>query len=331
MVVRFPGILPNGGKVFGRYYAWPFLPIVGWGLSGFLFSCFSFSVFARWLFSSEFAPVPLSAVDAMALPSLLMLRGLEGGSLLIALAALYVYLLRPWLETGRAPITGLMLIGSLISYVLDTSINFSDYYMAWNKHSFNMGTWGAFFPGHHGPTRYAEAWLWGPPMYMYFGVALASIQLLVFRRTRPQLGCYAALLLAFASAFVFDLLAEVAIIRFSEAYAWPYSIGALSLWPGTQFQFPLYESLLVAIYASLYSWLSYSVRRDGISFIERGVSELPLRLRPAARMFAATGFAALCTGVYFGGFYTFSQFADTRVVMPSYLMYSDGGWSISPR
>ncbi|MCY1327052.1 Spirocyclase AveC-like protein [compost metagenome] len=301
-------------------------PVLVWSALGLLFTCFSLAVFGAWIFSPEFAPLALSEADAMPRERLLMLRGLEVISVLVALAVLYVYLLRPWLKTGRAPLEGLLLIGALITYVLDTTINFSDYHMAWNKHSFNMGTWGGFFPGHTGPTQYAEAWLWGPPMYMYFGVALASIQLLSFRLVRPRLGRAAALLIAFAAAFLFDLVAEVAIIRFSEAYAWPYAVGSLSLWAGSQFQFPLYESLLVAIYASLYSWLMYSARRDGLSFIERGLPALPERARPAARLFAATGFAALCTSMYFGGFYAFSQFADTRVEMPGYLMYSDEGW-----
>lgn len=303
-----------------------FNPIVLWASLGALFSCFSVVVFGRWLLSAEFAPVPLTPFDVMDARTLLMLRGLEAISLLVALAALYVYLLRPWLKIGQAPFEGLLLIGALITYVLDTTINFSDYHMAWNKHSFNMGTWGGFFPGHEGPTRYAEAWLWGPPMYMYFGVALATVQLAVFRLSRSCLGLPAALLLAFGAAFLFDFLAESAIIHFTEAYAWPYTVGAFTVWPGSQFQFPLYESLLVAFYASLYSWLAGSKQNDGLSFIERGLFELPVHLRSVARLSAATGFAALCTAIYFGGFYAFSQFADIRVELPSYLMYSDVHW-----
>ncbi|MOA42732.1 hypothetical protein D3C78_1648060 [compost metagenome] len=54
--------------------------------------------------------------------------------------------------------------------------------------------------------------------------------------------------------------------------------------------------------------------------------DLPIRLQLVARLGAATGFAALCTAIYFGGFYAISQFADTRVELPSYLMYSDDLW-----
>lgn len=302
-------------------------PVVLWGVLGALFSCFSLAVFIAWVLSPDaFAAVPLTAADAVDRHRLWMLRAFEAVSVLVALAVLYLYLIRPWVRTGQAPLEGLLLIGALITYVLDTTINFSDYHMAWNKHSFNMGTWGHAFPGHEGPTRYAEAWLWGPPMYMYFGVALASIQLKTYQLTRSRLGLATALLLAFVAAFLLDFIAEAAIIRFTEAYAWPYTLGSLTVWTGSQFQFPLYESLLVAIYASLYSGLLHSSRHNGSSFIERGVSELPGRFQFLARLFAATGFAVVCTAVYFGGFYAFSQFADTRVAMPSYLMYSDQDW-----
>ncbi|MGL4318166.1 MAG: spirocyclase AveC family protein [Pseudomonas sp.] len=304
-------------------------PVLLWAALGALFSCFSISVFSAWLLSADaFVAVPITAADSMPGHTLALLRGLEWLSVAVAVLGFYAYLIKPWLRTGEAPLAGLLLVGALITYVLDTTVNFSDYHMAWNKHSFNHGTWASFFPGHTGPTQYAEAWLWGPPMYMYFGVALASIQLYTYRLTRPRAGRVLALLLAFAAAFIFDLIAESAIIRFTEAYAWPYTLGSLTVWVGTQFQFPLYESLLVAIYASLYSWLMHS-SRGGVSFIERGINDVSARYRLLVRLCAATGFAAVCTAIYFGGFYAFSQFADTRVEMPSYLMYSDEDWQPS--
>ena len=309
----------------------PSRPVVLWAIFGAVFTCFSISVLGAWLFSAEaFVAVPITAADNMPGHTLMWLRGLEGLSVAVALLGLYAYLLKPWLNTGQAPLAGLLLVGALITYVLDTTINFSDYHMAWNKHSFNRGTWAAYFPGHTGPTQYAEAWLWGPPMYMYFGVVLAAIQLKVFDWVRPKSGLLVALLLAFVVAFVFDLVAESAIIQLTHAYAWPYTIGALSLWAGTPFQFPLYESLLVAIYASLYSALMYSARGQKLAWIERGSEVFYGPVQLLIRLLAATGFAALCTAIYFGGFYLFSQFADSRVEMPAYLHYADPAWSAKP-
>ncbi len=306
-------------------------PALLWAFVGALFSCFSLAVFGAWLFSDAFAAVPLTEADAMPAATLVALRMLEALSVVVALVGLHAYLIRPWMRTGQAPLAGLLLVGALITYVLDTTVNFADYHMAWNKHSFNRGTWAAFFPGHTGPTQYAEAWLWGPPMYMYFGVVLAAVQLQVFDRLRPRWGVAIAAPMAFAAAFVFDLIAESAIIQLTHAYAWPYTIGALSIRAGTQFQFPLYESLLVAIYASLYSALIHSERGAKLAWIERGSEAFSGASLLLIRLFAATGFAALCTAIYFAGFYLFSQFADSQVVMPAYLMYADPAWSAVPR
>lgn len=41
------------------------------------------------------------------------------------------------------------------------------YIFAWNAHSVNLGSWSAFLPlrGSGAHSRYAEALIWGIPMY----------------------------------------------------------------------------------------------------------------------------------------------------------------------
>ncbi|MGQ0698368.1 MAG: spirocyclase AveC family protein [Panacagrimonas sp.] len=298
-------------------------PIVCWALLGVCASAFSFVVFGQWLLSAEhFATVPITPADAMSGNGVLVIRIVEVISAAVAIWALFHWLIRPWMRTGAPSIQGLLLIGALISYVLDTMVNYGGYWMAWNKHAVNWGTWAAFFPGHIGPTQYAEALLWGPPMYLYFGIALATIMLKLIDGLRPRLGFAAAFVIAFIAAFVFDLVAESTIIR-AEAYAWPSTVGWLTLWAGSQFQFPLYESLLVACYASFYMLLLESARDHGLSFIERGLDRIPGTARLPVRLLAATGFASACTLFYFGSFVLISLNADNTVILPPYMMYVD--------
>lgn len=312
--LRFNGVSASGAR---------FAAVWLWAALGLVVTVFSFTVLGRWVASpDQFLAVPIPA-EAMPAPGVLRLRLLEALSLAIAAGALGWFLVRPWLRTGRAPILGLTMIGALISYVLDTTVNYGGYWMAWNAHSVNVGTWAAFFPGHRGPVRYAEGLLWGPPMYVYFGVVLGSIQLAVFTRLRPVLGGLGAAVLSFAVAFAFDFIAEVAIIRSTEAYAWAQVVGALSVWPGTLWQFPLYESLMVAVYASLYVLLLRSVHaagQGGESFIERGVGALPSAWQLPLRAFASFGFAFVPTAIYFAGFNLFSLQADTAAPLPAYLL-----------
>lgn len=293
-----------------------------WLLLGLIGTAFSLVVFGSWLMSAtEFAPVPISAAQAMAEDGVLRIRILELISSAIAVICLLVFLILPWLRSGRAPIIGLTMIGALISYVLDTTVNYTGYFMAWNVHSINFGTWAAGFPGHSGPTRYAEALLWGPPMYLYFGVLLGVIQLAIFNRLRRPIGFAAAALLSFAAAFFIDAGAESLIIQTTEAYAWANTVASLSWWAGTQFQFPLYEALMVAVYSSGYALLLSSSRRHDEAFIERGCGGLPASLRLPSRLLAATGFATLMTLIYFAGFGVFSHYADSPAALPAYLMH----------
>lgn len=294
-------------------------PILCWALIGVVVTVFSLSVFGQWLMSAEhFAAVPITPADAMSADGIRTIRIIEVISSAVAVAALAYFLVLPWLRRGTPSIQGLLLIGALISYVLDTMVNYGGYWMAWNKHALNFGTWAAFFPGHTGPTNYAEALLWGPPMYLYFGVLLGTIQLKLLDALRPRVGFALGFAAVFIAAFVFDLVAESVIIR-HQAYAWPETVGWLTLWKGEQHQFPLYESLLVAIYASAYMFLIRSARDGTVSFIERGVDRLPPAARLPMRLFAATGFAAACTLFYFGSFVLISLNADHQITLPPYM------------
>ncbi|MBA3037134.1 MAG: spirocyclase, AveC family [Desulfobacterium sp.] len=299
-------------------------PIIGWAIFGIIATIFSLSIFGQWVFSAEeFLAVPITALDTMPQADIYKIRIFEVISSSIALIALYIFLIRPWLKTGRAPILGLMLIGALISYVIDTTVNYHGYFMAWNVHSINWGTWAAFFPGHTGPTRFAEALFWGPPMYLYFGVLLGLIQYMVIHTAQKRFGfsLVAAVLTSMVVAFFLDLLAEWGIIFFTQAYAWARTISWLTLLPGSQFQFPLYESFAVAIYGTIYSSLIKSSKENRISYIEQGVDRLTSELQLPARFFAATGLASLATTIYFGSFFLFSCYANSQAALPHYLMF----------
>ncbi|MFN9525643.1 MAG: spirocyclase AveC family protein [Pseudomonadaceae bacterium] len=303
-----------------------------WAALGVVATLFSCVIFAMWAVSDQFAAVPVLGEDVAPASTIFRIRLLEAISMAVAIGGLVWFLVLPWVRQGRPSIEGLLLIGALISYVFDTTINLTQYVMAWNNHAFNYGTWGDFFPGHSGPTEYSEALFWGPPMYVYFGVVLAALQLasLRFLQSRLKLGFCSAVAGAFVVAFVFDLVVESQIIKLTEAYSWCFTIGSLTLWAGEQHQFPLYEPFLVALYSTLYLWLILSRENDpnGVSFIERGLERLPAGWHTPARLMAATGFATLTTIMYFAGFYLFTLFADTYAQLPSYLLPPEyiGAW-----
>ncbi len=303
-----------------------------WALFGVIATAFSVAVFGMWAMSDQFAPAAIVGADVVSEQTLTRIRVVEVISMLVAIGGLVWYLVLPWVQQGKASIEGLLLVGALISYVFDTTINLTQYVMAWNAHAFNLGTWGGFFPGHTGPTQYAEALFWGPPMYVYFGVVLAALQMLSLRFLQKKLGLgfWSAVAGAFIVAYLFDLIVESQLILHTQAYSWCFTIGWLTLWAGEQHQFPLYEPFLVAIYSTIYLWLMLDKEKDpnGLSFIERGLQGVPAGWMTGARLMAATGFATVTTILYFAGFYAFTMFADTYAVLPSYMLPAEynGVW-----
>lgn len=63
--------------------------------------------------------------------------------------------------------TAKIALGCLIGCITDGVLNMYQYIFAWNAHSVNLGSWSAFLPlrGSGAHSRYAEALIWGIPMY----------------------------------------------------------------------------------------------------------------------------------------------------------------------
>ncbi|MFL0197898.1 spirocyclase AveC family protein [Clostridium sp. WILCCON 0269] len=306
----------NGVETFEERIA----PIWFWSSFGLIIAIFSCYVYSRWIFD----PIQSLAVpilnNSMSTNQVLRIRIMEATSMCIALSMLWVYLFRALIKKHKVPIEGYILVGTLFGYVFDTTINYFNYVMAWNIYSINLGTWAAFFPGHTGPTRYAEGLLWGPSMYMYFGLLLGLIQYKFIETTKSKIGAIYAFVISFFIAFVFDLVVESFIIRTTQAYAYPHIIPILSVWVGKQYQFPLYASFLVAIYSSIYLCFIYSSKRNKESFVERGVRSLPKQIQFPIRVLAGIGFASLPIVVYFSGMLFFGLFAKTTISLPIYLL-----------
>src|SRR5581483_10025453 len=95
------------------------------------------------------------------------------------------------------------------------------------------------------------------------------------------------------AAFVFDFAVENAIIRLSDAYAFTKTPSALTLFAGSQYQFPIYESVLVGLCGISFTALRLSALEspDGVSFVERGIARFRPQLRTTVRWLAVIGYA----------------------------------------
>jgi hypothetical protein len=282
----------------------------------------------RWVFSSDFGPAPLIGPDRMPMWNLVGLRVFEGLSVALLLALIWFYVIVPWRRAGTLSLDGKFVIGGMVAFVADAFLNSYTYLFAWNGHNVNLGVWTAYLPFHNpaASSRYAESLLWGPPMYVYFcaGVAILGCSAYFALRSRwPHLSNVSLLTIVFVGEFVFDFVVENLAIRLTHGYAYAQTYGPLTLWAGSQFQFPLYESFLVAALGLFYTWMRLQAVQsvDGLSPVEHGFDRWRPGLQPAVRTLAVIGFCSAATIlIYHLPFNWLGVIGASTANLPSYLL-----------
>jgi len=282
----------------------------------------------RWVFSPDFGPAPLIGPDRMPMWNLMGLRIFEGLSVALLLWLIWFCVIVPVRRTGRLSLDGKFVIGGLAAFVADAFLNSYTYLFAWNAHNVNVGVWTAYLPFHNpaASSRYAESLLWGPPMYVYFcaGVAIVGCSAYFALRSRwPHLSNVSLLAIVFVGEFVFDFVVENLAIRLTHGYAYAQTYGPLTLWAGSQFQFPLYESFLVAALGLFYTWMRLQAVQsvDGRSPVERGFDRWRPGPQSAVRTLAVIGFCSAATIlIYHLPFNWLGVIGASTANLPSYLL-----------
>jgi hypothetical protein len=301
--------------------------VVVWAVIGLLWFGLCVKVVIGWVGGPDFGPAPVLGPDEMSTSKMLALRLLEVLSVLVLLASAWKLAWVPWRRERKVTIEALMIVGGILAFVADSFLNVYDFLFSFNANSVNLGAWSASLPFHRAgvPTGYGEALLWGLPMYIYFCCALGAMGLAVRDRARkrwPQASETLLLTGMWVFFFVFDFVVENAIIRLTEAYSFARTQGSLTIWDGSQYQFPVYESVCVAFVALGFAAVRISADADpaGLSFVERGLSDLPSVLRPVVRLLAAVGYSAVILIMcYHLPFNWLSVGGDSLAHLPSYL------------
>lgn len=129
-------------------------------------------------------------------------------------------------------------------------------------------------------------------MYIYFcaGVAIVACHHATkVRRRWPSMTKFRLFVLIFIGEFLFDFIVENSVIRITHAYAFAKTYGPLTLWAGEAYQFPIYESVLVAFVGCLFTWARMEAE-ERPSPIEAGAERWRPALQPYVRHLAVLGF-----------------------------------------
>ncbi|MCW2856594.1 MAG: hypothetical protein JWR52_2209 [Marmoricola sp.] len=301
--------------------------VVVWAVIGLAWVALCVKVLISWVTGPDFGPAPIVGPDVMATGKIVALRVLEVLSVLVLLASAWRMAWVPWRRDRVIRIEALLIVGGVLGFVADSFLNVYDFLFAFNAHSVNLGAWNGSLPFHrtHAPTGYGEALLWGLPMYIYFCCALGAMGLAVRKRARarwPRVSDTVLVTGMWVFFLAFDFVVENAIIRLTDAYSFVRTQGGLTLWAGSQYQFPIYESICVAFVATAFAAIRMSADADegGASFIERGLIDLPGRTRLAVRTLAAVGYSAVVLIIcYHLPFNWLSVGGASLAHLPSYL------------
>jgi hypothetical protein len=304
--------MPSGGVTLWAAFgaAWTVFALVGWG---------------RWIFSDKFAPAP-KGLDKISDFHLLLINAYQVFAVCLLIALVAVYIVKPWLRTRHLSLDGMLLIGCMFAYYMDVAINYvhQDTF-AWNAYALNMGSWGSFFPGSTaGSHNYAEGLAWAMPDYMVFGtiVAIWGCWMLIRLKGRyPMLSTPAAFCILFVILYVGLSILEILRIRF-ELYGYARTLKALTLWAGSQYQWPLYESLFTGCFGLAFIYVRWSWITKGSSFVDAGIEKLNVSegIRQYILLFAVVGFCVSAFGVfYFIPWAITSLGADSIAILPSYM------------
>lgn len=294
-----------------------------WSAVGAVAVAFAVYAWIRWAFSSEFTPPATGSDDYSAL---WYLRTLEAISMTAVFLMLWFWVVRPWRRQRHVPLDGKILLGMMFAYVVDPTLNIFNHSFAMNAHSVSFGSWAESIPVFPSPGqgRFAEGLLWAPQLYMYFGLlaAMAGCWLLDHLRDRfPTWSTPRIYAIVFVIFMVADCVAELSLLVYPQVYVFPSVPEKFSLFAGELYQFPLYQSVFAAVFASMVTWLRDSRDPSGRSAVERGVDDLdvsPLRRR-AMSFLAVTGFCTVSALAYFLPYGYATMTADTYIELPSYL------------
>lgn len=299
-------------------------PIKLWAPIGFVCVATSTCGILAWLFSGP-EPTP-PGPDPFIGWRIVVLRLAEVISLAVTAFMLWKYLFKSLVQERRLTFDGMFILALLPMYFMDVTANYFNFSFAYNAHFVNLGSWANYVPGFEAPRQHLlpEPLLYSLPMYTWWLFGEALFGCFVVRKVRSRFPTASSTLVfaaVFIAIFVVDFIGENILIRAGH-YSYAGVVGHLTLWAGSQYQFPIYESAMVATLGVGFTYLRYFRDDKGLSFVERGVESLHFtpRLITTTRYFAVAAFVYLFTIVgYFLPYNFFAMQEDTFADLPSYL------------
>jgi len=228
-----------------------------------------------------------------------VMRGWEVFALVVTVAILWWFVARPKLKTGRLSFDGLFCLGCAMMFFQEPWINWTTLQFLYSSTSVNFGSWLGHIPGWSSPNPElvpVSAWAGTAYLWLVAIPAFAGSRFMSRLRGRdPAIGRWKMIGLTYLAFCAFDLVLESFITR-TQLFSYGSVVPELSLWAGTDHQFPLYETVCWAGTYTALSCLHFFRDDRGLSLPERGIERLQIgsaRLKTFARFLAIMGVCQL--------------------------------------
>ena len=281
---------PDAVTDFGQN--WP-PPILWWAAIGGLVLALQACVWVRWFASGEAAPMT-TGVDPVPGGVKVAAWGLQISTLIGAVAVLS-WLTHRCMRERRLVLDAIILIGWASLYWLDPLGNYVRPVVFFNSYYVNLGGWVNGIPGWASPNGQNTA----EPLLVTGGFFLSSSILatilggFVMHRAKqrwPSIGPLRMIAAAYLTTALFMIGSEIIFVR-AQVYAFAGVIRGLSLWPGSLYQFPVYEPFFVAALLTTVAALRYFRDSNGRMPYERGLDRLNIsdRRKTGVRVLGVIG------------------------------------------
>ncbi len=218
---------------------------------------------------------------------------------------LWRFVIGPKLRTGRLSFDGLFFLACWLCFFQEPWMNWINLQFLYATTFVNFGSWLEQIPGWSMPNArlipvpmvYGMAYLW----MLGFGAWLGSRYMARQRRKDPGRSAGRVVWQTFAVMVLVDLIVESIMVHL-QLINYPRTISSLTLWAGTDHQFPVYEMLAWPGTFIILSSLHFFRDDQGRSWPERGIDRLGIRngkLHTFARFAAIAGVAQLAILVAF--------------------------------
>ncbi len=269
-----------------------------WILNGALWLGLASYCWIAWVASGDFQTNTLARDQAPDWYVTLM-RSWEVFALVVTLLIFWIFVLRPKIRTGRLSFDGLFFLGCAMICFQEPWVNWTSPQFLYSTTSVNFGSWTAHIPGWNSPnSELVPLSLWALTAYFWLvGIpAYCGSRFMGWLRARdPSISRFRMILYAYLALCVFDILLESFITR-TQLFSYGSVVPELSLWAGTDHQFPIYETVSWAGTYTALACLHFFRDDQGRSLPERGIDKLRIgsgRLRTFARYLAIMGVCQL--------------------------------------